>query len=66
MHNILLCNSDKSLTDKTFKCESYISDEELTEYPEAPVNEDKCFLTKRSKPTTENKPPEKQMEEGFS
>ena len=63
MHNILLCNSDKSLTDKTFRCESYVSDEDLTEDPEALVNEDKCFLTKRSKLPAEKKSPDKQMEE---
>ena len=62
-HNILLCNSDKSLADKTFKCESYVSDNDLTDDPEALVNEDKCFLTKRSKGPTENKPPGKQMEQ---
>ena len=57
MHNILLCNSDKSLTDKTFKCESYVSDNDITEDPEALVNEDK-----RTKASAENKHPGKQME----
>ena len=62
-HNILLCNSEKSLADKKFKCESYVSDNDLTEDPEALVNEDKCFLTKRSKGPTKDKPPGKQMEQ---
>ena len=62
-HNILLCNSDKSLADKTFKCESYVSDNDLTEDPEALLNEDKCFLTKRKKEPSEVKPTEKQMEQ---
>merc|ERR1712215_407835 len=58
-HNILLCNSDKSLADKTFKCESY----DLTEDPEALLNEDKCFPTNRKKEHSEVKPTEKQMEQ---
>ena len=63
MPNILLCNSDKSMTDRAFRCESYVSDEDLIEDPEALVNADKCFLTKRSKPLVEKKSSDKQMEE---
>ena len=63
MHNILLCNSDRNMTDKTFRCESNISDDDLTEDPEALTNTDKCFLSKRSKPPVEKKSSEKQMEE---
>ena len=63
MHHVLFCNSDKNLTDKTFRCESYISDEDLTEDPEALINMDKCFLTRRSKSLVEKKSSDKQMEE---
>ena len=58
-----MCNSDKSLADKTFKCESYVSDNDLTEDPEALLNEDKCFLTKRKREPSEVRPDEKQMEQ---
>ena len=60
MHNALLCNSDKN---KNFRCESYLSDEDLTEDPEALIKADKCFLTKRSKSLVEKKSSDKQMEE---
>ena len=62
-HNILLCNSDKALTDKTFRCEGYVSDKDLTEDPEALLNEDKCFLTQRKREPSEIRPTEKQMEQ---
>ena len=62
-HNILLCNSDKDLADKTFRCEGYVSDQDMTEDPEALINEDKCFLTKRNREPSNAKPIENEMEE---
>ena len=62
-HNILLCNSDKDLADKTFRCEGYVSDQEMTEDPEALINEEKCFLTKRNREPSKEKPIEDQKEE---
>ena len=63
MHNVLLCTSDRDQLDKTFFCESISSDDNLTEDPESLNNPDKCFLTKRSKPTVEKNMKDRQMEE---
>ena len=63
MQNVLLCTSDRDGLDKTFFCESNLSNDNLTEDPEALSNPDKCFLTKRSKPLAQKSVEDMQMEE---
>ena len=62
-HNILLCNSNKDLSDKTFRCEVINSDQDMTEDPEALVNEEKCYLIKRNREPPKRKTVEDQKEE---